>query len=117
MQHSDKESRRVENGQLGRAGENLANTGTSGARPQYGPLKPGWDSIDRWYIEIKDYNFNNPGFVKGTGHFTQAIWASSLELGVGIASYQDNKGFNMDIVVANYFPPGNIKGHFVENVL
>ena len=28
-------------------------------------------ATDMWYEEIKDYNFNNPGFKSGTGHFTQ----------------------------------------------
>ena len=27
-------------------------------------------SIDLWYDEIKLYNFNNPGYSPGTGHFT-----------------------------------------------
>ena len=50
------------------------------------------------------------------GHFTQEIWIESTELGIGVASYEDN-GWNWEIVVANYYPPGNIMGQFKENVL
>ena len=50
------------------------------------------------------------------GHFTQEIWIGSTELGIGVASYEDN-GWNWEIVVANYYPPGNIQTQFKENVL
>lgn len=31
-----------------------------------------WKSVvDGWYSEVKDYNYNNPGFSSSTGHFTQ----------------------------------------------
>ena len=30
-------------------------------------------AVDKWYDEIKDYNFNNPQFGHNTGHFTQVI--------------------------------------------
>jgi len=35
--------------------------------------------------EIKDYNFSNPKFTPGTGHFIQVVWA---EIGVGRATMQ-----------------------------
>lgn len=38
----------------------------------------------RRYSEIKDYNFGNPGFSQGTGHFTQVVWKGSTEIGVGV---------------------------------
>ena len=27
-------------------------------------------SVNMWYNEVKNYNFNNPGFTMNTGHFT-----------------------------------------------
>ncbi|GCC25056.1 hypothetical protein chiPu_0003461 [Chiloscyllium punctatum] len=70
---------------------------------------------ERWYSEMKNYNFNCPGFSSGTGHFTAMIWKGSRKLGVGKASASDGSTF----VVARYFPAGNItnRGYFEENVL
>jgi hypothetical protein len=47
-----------------------------------------------------------------TGHFTQLVWKSSREIGVGVAQSRDGKWF----VVANFFPAGNIVGREAENV-
>ena len=49
------------------------------------------------------------------GHFTQVVWKGSEELGVGRATYNDGK-FNYEIVVANYYPAGNMMGAFPDNV-
>ena len=65
-----------------------------------------------WYEEIKDYNFGNPGFSSGTGHFTQVIWVGSQEVGVAKASNANGTQF----VVARYYPAGNVLGRFPENV-
>uniref|UniRef100_A0A8D0CXX2 Golgi-associated plant pathogenesis-related protein 1 n=1 Tax=Sander lucioperca TaxID=283035 RepID=A0A8D0CXX2_SANLU len=75
----------------------------------------GKDVTDRWYDEVKQYNFNRPGFSSGTGHFTAMVWKSSNKLGVGKATASDGSSF----VVARYFPAGNItnQGHFENNVL
>ncbi|CAB1446364.1 unnamed protein product [Pleuronectes platessa] len=34
----------------------------------------GKDVTDRWYDEVKQYNFSSPGFSSGTGHFTAMVW-------------------------------------------
>ncbi|KAL6109164.1 GLI pathogenesis-related 2, like isoform X1 [Pungitius pungitius] len=75
----------------------------------------GKDVADRWYDEVKQYNFNRPGFSSATGHFTAMVWKSSNKLGVGKATASDGSSF----VVARYFPAGNItnQGHFENNVL
>jgi uncharacterized protein YkwD len=89
-------------------GENLYAFGSSGqALPRPEAV------VDRWYSEIKNYNFNKPGFHTGTGHFTQLVWKSSKELGMGIAQAADGMWY----VVGNYSPPGNISGQFPTNVL
>lgn len=77
--------------------------------------QPGKDVADRWYDEVKQYSFNNPGFSSGTGHFTAMVWKSTTKLGVGKATASDGSSF----VVARYFPAGNVtnKGHFDSNVL
>ncbi|RNA32892.1 Golgi-associated plant pathogenesis-related 1-like [Brachionus plicatilis] len=68
--------------------------------------------VKMWYDEISLYNYNNPGFTKETGHFTQVVWKSSTKLGCGI-SINDGKTFG----VCNYTPPGNYIGQFAQNVL
>lgn len=72
----------------------------------------GQRAVDMWYEEIKDYSFRSPGFSSGTGHFTQVVWIDSVEVGVAKASNANGTQF----VVARYNPPGNVLGHFPENV-
>ena len=71
-------------------------------------------TTDNWYNEIKNYNFDDPGFKEGIGHFTQLVWKSTLEVGFGIEVSTD--GFYY--VVANFFPAGNINSpqYFQDNV-
>lgn len=67
---------------------------------------------DMWYNEIKDYDFDFPGFTGGTGHFTQVIWKDSKDLGIGIACSSEGTYY----VVANYYPAGNNINTFQSNV-
>lgn len=48
-----------------------------------------------------------------TGHFTQVVWKSSREVGLGRAQAKDGKW----LVCANFYPAGNYIGHNAENVL
>ena len=99
----------------------MAATGKFAHRPEnkYGEnigwfSPPGRDPVEtvvRWYNEINDYKFDRPGFAKGTGHFTQVVWAASRELGVATAT-ANGKVY----VVANYDPPGNYVGRYPDNV-
>jgi hypothetical protein len=71
---------------------------TSSCRPRscacvraQSPAHPGWTAsacaggyssfaaaIDAWYNEVKQYNFDRPGYSSGTGHFTQvSCWVNS----------------------------------------
>uniref|UniRef100_A0A1D5PR88 Golgi-associated plant pathogenesis-related protein 1 n=1 Tax=Gallus gallus TaxID=9031 RepID=A0A1D5PR88_CHICK len=90
----------------GKCGENLAWASYD---------QPGKDVADRWYSEIKNYSFQNPGFSSGTGHFTAMVWKSTKKMGVGKASASDGSTF----VVARYDPAGNVvnPGYYEENVL
>lgn len=72
----------------------------------------GGEVVDRWYAEVDSYDFRNPGFKSGTGHFTQVVWQETKELGVAKVKSADGK----IIVVARYRPPGNVINHFQENV-
>lgn len=51
-------------------------------------------------------------FVITKGHFTQMVWKSSKEFGIGKAQGKDGKW----IVVGNYFPAGNMLSRNAENV-
>ena len=75
----------------------------------------GAEMTTSWYDEIAEYDFNNPGFQKGTSHFTQVIWKDSKEVGFGYAQSATGAYFG----VANYLPGGNIdtSENFRKNVL
>ncbi|XP_013774114.1 probable pathogenesis-related protein CaO19.6200 [Limulus polyphemus] len=68
--------------------------------------------VDEWYSEIDKYPFGEEPSFFNSGHFTQVVWRSSTEMGVGKACGKANK----IIVVANYNPAGNIIGSFTANV-
>ena len=68
---------------------------------------------EEWYSEISDYDYSNPGFKSGTGHFTQMIWKGSQKIGCGAACDSNNKCY----VTCNYSPAGNYLSQFAENVL
>lgn len=77
-----------------------------------------WDGVSfvqlgtqMWYDEVKDYDFNHPGFSATTGHFTQLVWKASTRLGIGYASVD---GYTA--AVALYNPAGNVEGQFPQNV-
>ena len=79
----------------------------------YGMEITGKIMTDSWYDEIKDYNFNNPGFKRTTGHFTQVVWKNSKYVGFGFAKSKSGYYYG----VANYVPAGNYIDEFKENVL
>lgn len=67
-----------------------------------------------WYEEIKEHDFSvEPKGIFKAGHFTQLIWKSSQDLGVGVSKTKKGKV----LVVCNYNPRGNIAGQFSTNVL
>ena len=78
----------------------------------YGMKITGKMMTDDWYDEINQYDFNNPGYISGTGHFTQVIWKGSKQVGFGYAQARDGYYYG----VANYYPAGNYIGEFEDNV-
>jgi len=75
------------------------------------------DAVKSWYDEIKDYNFNRPGFSMKTGHFTQVVWKGTTRIGTGVATVPDARWGSRTVVVVNYSPPGNYGGQYEQNVL
>ena len=66
------------------------------------------DASKDWYSEIKDFR---PGVLtnsnwSATGHYTQMVWSSTTQLGMGQSICKDGS----IIIVAEYNPPGNYIG-------
>lgn len=78
--------------------------------PKYSTI--GINTVDAWYEEVINYDFNNPGYKSGIGHFTQVVWKGSQQLGCGIGCNSNNYCF----VTCNYYPGGNILSQFASNV-
>lgn len=69
-------------------------------------------AVDAWYADLHKPGWRpGKGFTPGTGHFTQLVWRGTTHCGTAIARSGDKK-----FVVTNYFPPGNVRGRFDENV-
>lgn len=68
-------------------------------------------AIDCWYKEVNEYDFDNPQFTHGTGHFTQLVWDKTKFYGIGY-SYKNGKS----VVCMNFDPPGNCPNKFEQNV-
>lgn len=66
-----------------------------------------------WYEEHKEYNYDvEPRGMLKAGQFTQMVWKSSKDLGIGLAKTKKGK----ILVVATYYPRGNVFGEFLKNV-
>lgn len=76
----------------------------------------GEEIVDKWYEERKYYDYDKPGWSKSTYHFSQLIWRSSSEIGVGVQKFEKK---NCVAVVVNYKPCGNdnLPGEYKKNVL
>jgi len=94
-------------------GENLSFACSSRKAPS------GDSATDQWYREVYDYNYNNPGFSSGTGHFTQVVWKNSRNLGIAKAkgtAYFDGRTWQCTWTVGRYKPAGNVSGQYRKNV-
>jgi len=82
----------------------------------------GFEPVDAWYDEIKDYDYSNPGYSGATGHFTQLIWKASVELGCAVVMCNNEW---RQYTICEYNPRGNLVGTtqslttylFTQNVL
>ncbi|CAG0902309.1 unnamed protein product [Darwinula stevensoni] len=69
--------------------------------------------VETWYAEIKHHYFGHePSGNLSSGHFTQVVWRDTEELGVACGKSSNGR----IIVVAIYFPQGNLVRKFTENV-
>uniref|UniRef100_A0AC34RBI2 SCP domain-containing protein n=1 Tax=Panagrolaimus sp. JU765 TaxID=591449 RepID=A0AC34RBI2_9BILA len=74
-----------------------------------------WKSLNPaklWYSEAPKANYSNLESSMNCLHFTQLVWWNSKKLGLGVAVSASGMGF----VVANFDPPGNVRGQFGANV-
>eukprot|EP00440_Ansanella_granifera_P042879 gb/GFBE01046489.1/.p1 GENE.gb/GFBE01046489.1/~~gb/GFBE01046489.1/.p1 ORF type:complete len:263 (+),score=71.13 gb/GFBE01046489.1/:1-789(+) len=96
-------------GPSGRHGQNIY--WSSG--PTIGIPSSADDAVAAWYSEIDEpgYDFEQPGYGPGIGHFTQVVWKGTQKVGMAMS---DDGCF----IIANYFPGGNVTnaGYFEANV-
>lgn len=54
-----------------------------------------------------------------SAQFTQMIWKKTKTFGIAYAEYEpsDANGFVKTVIVANYYPCGNLEGKFKDNVI
>lgn len=69
------------------------------------------NAIRLWYEEVANYNYSRPIFAMNTGHFTQLVWRGTRTVGIGYAMNARTL-----IICASFYPPGNVAGHFSNNV-
>ena len=68
----------------------------------------GVDAVALWAAEVADYDYDTNSCSGVCGHYTQIVWAASLEVGCGLATCP---GLTYgSTVVCNYGPGGNSGG-------
>jgi uncharacterized protein YkwD len=98
-------------------GENLDYHATTNSIPSASALAD--KVVEGWYIEVNDYDFNNPGKQKPgrekeqIGHFTQVVWKETSKVGCGAATANitfnsGNKATGV-FTVCHYSPGGNVR--------
>ena len=104
-------------------GENLYTAWTSqlltGDALKQWAISKSTDAVQSWYDEISDFNWASPNDRSShtgvVGHFTQVVWTSSVELGIGYKTYVQDGGSKI-VVVGRYTSPGNWGGQYAEKV-
>jgi hypothetical protein len=68
-----------------------------------------WGDEAKWYHDGTFPNVSTTGDSSKVGHFTQLIWRSTREVGCGLS-----RGGGNDVLVCDYYPPGNFMGQGVR---
>lgn len=75
-------------------------------------------AVEMWYEEEALYDYEDPGYIRGTGHFTQIVWKETAEIGCAhVSGCESEKSLRANVWVCQYSPPGNFRRRFSENVL
>ncbi len=85
-------------------GENIAYADFEGCDPKM--------VIKSWYDQRANFNYSVNAIQKNCGSFSQIVWRKTSQYGFGVAQSSTGKVY----FVANYFPAGNVKDEFIENV-
>jgi uncharacterized protein YkwD len=73
--------------------------------------------VKMWYDEEALYDYANPGFTSGAGHFTQIIWKETTEIGCAhVTGCGSDSSLKANTWVCGYNPPGNYLRQFPGNV-
>lgn len=70
------------------------------------------EAVHSWMVEGQYYDYSKGEYSPKVGHFTQCVWKGAQKIGLAV-TYSQGGG---TMVVANYFPRGNVRGLFCENV-
>jgi len=93
------------------SGQNVYITGSSPQQDQTTVEAKAVTAVQNWYDEVTKPGFNPANiesyvFDKGTGHYTQVVWAATTELGCGSVYFLENNEYK-NLVVCNYAVSGN----------
>lgn len=74
-------------------------------------------SIEAWGDERDEYDFDDQGFSKATGHFTQMVWQATTGVGCArkfcVVGDREYPGWYL---VCHYWPPGNVEDQYEDEV-
>jgi uncharacterized protein YkwD len=62
-------------------------------------------AFELWASEVKNYDHKSNRCQGPCGHYTQAVWSATREVGCGVA-----RGAGREVWVCEYNPPGNYIG-------
>ncbi|TDZ59878.1 Repressed by EFG1 protein 1 [Colletotrichum trifolii] len=69
-------------------------------------------SVAAWGDERGGYSFDAAAYTEETGHFTQLVWKNTTDVGCGRKLCADDAWY----IVCEYWPRGNVLGHFADEV-